>query len=725
MTDLVHAFWWTLPAALAASLSYFLTPLVALMALRVGAVDMPGERKIHASPIPRLGGVAVVGSILFVAGVLYLTSPERWALEPSAFLGLCLGGLPILLVSLLDDLRGVGARAKFMAHAVGALTAVHYGISLGTVVHLFGAPIELGWVALPLSVLWIVGVTNAFNIIDGLDGLSAGLALISALSMAAVFALIGDLGMAGLVLVIAGALAGFLPYNVYPARLFLGDTGATLIGFGLAAVALKGGSTLSTGFAVLLPVFVLGLPIADTLIAMARRGLGRIETRRGGMFVADRNHIHHRLLALGIDHGRAVLILYGAGVVLAAAALLSVFLTVREAGLFMVALLVAGFVGLHRLGYDEFAFIRRGTVLKVYEIPVVKRGMFIVFVDLVLVLAASYLAAALKADEWSLAAVSKPVLDLATTYAPVTVLVFWWMGMYRGTWRLAGVEDLARACGSTLVATLIGAFVLTLLSGFGYPPSLFAIYGLLGLMMTAGLRASYVVLESKQLQASSTGSPVLIYGAGARGVAAMRELFGNPEAGLKPIGFVDDDVRLRGRVVNGLPVLGASRDLAEILRATPAEAILIAGPVSAERRERAARICRERSVGIFQMNVNVECLAESMPPRVSVTESVPVLTLSEFPVLPIMPAADAVPQAPCPSCASRTLHRSKTRGLYERLRKVHTHRRTFRCHSCGWRGWLEPFEAGVGALSLEPVDVDLAMLDAGIEPPFASGGSDR
>ena len=163
--------------------------------------------------------------------------------------------------------------------------------------------------------------------------------------------LAGQTGMVGAALVLAGALGGFLPYNMYPARMFLGDTGAAGVGFCLAVYALKGGATLSAGFATLLPVFVLGLPIAETLISMARRLLRRLERQDGGgVFEADRNHMHHRLLALGIDHPRAVFILYGAGFLLASCALVSMFMTAREAALLILALLLAGFLGLRRLG---------------------------------------------------------------------------------------------------------------------------------------------------------------------------------------------------------------------------------------------------------------------------------------------------------------------------------------------------------------------------------------
>lgn len=703
-----------IPALTAAVVAYLLSPVAARLAIRVGAIDMPAARKIHSQPIPRLGGLAVIASCiagLFVAG---FASGSRWAVPGDLALGLGIGLIPILGISILDDIRPVQAVYKFLAHGIGAGLAVTYGITLGDQVHLFGSFIDLGWLRVPLSILWLMGVTNAFNIIDGLDGLSAGLALISAVAMAAVFLLVGQLTMAAASLVLAGALIGFLPYNVHPARLFLGDAGATAIGFCLAGFSLGGGSTLSSGFAALLPVFILGLPIADTLITMARRGVHRLETRAGGMFIPDRNHVHHRLLALGLDHGTVVLILYGAGLVLAAAAFISVFLNAREAGLFLAAILLAGFVGLHRLGYEEFAFIRRGTVLKVYEMPAVKRGMFVVFVDIILAITSVYLSVGLKGDQWLSPSLRPPILDLAATFAPVTVLMFWACGMYRGSWRVAGLQDLIRACRAVLFVTVAGAVLASFLWTAYYPPSLFVIYGMSSLILTVSLRASYVVFETTQLRANHAGAPVLVYGAGSSGVAAVQELFRNSSAGLRPIGFIDDDARMRGRLVSGLPVFGTERELEGILRTQAVAAVLLtAQKIPEARLTRAIEACRRAEATLFRLNFEVQRLGDggvsgAEPPLVSGGVSIdrtPPAAASVLDTLHVVAAES------CPACASRDVHRSKARSLYERLWKAHTPRRVFRCNRCGWRGWLTPMDpgnwsmnAGIDALDLSPLD---------------------
>lgn len=715
----------TLPALTAAVLAFALAPLAARLALWIGAVDLPGERKIHATAVPRLGGLAVVVTIALVLSAVPWLSGGRWTLPLHLAAPLAFGVLPVFLVSLRDDIKSVRARHKFLAHTLGATIAVFLGVSLQPVVHLFGTPIQVGIFAIPLSILWIVGVTNAFNIIDGLDGLSAGLALISATSMAAVFMLVGQPQMGGVVLVLAGALAGFLPYNVHPARMFLGDCGATAIGFCLAVFALKGGSTLSSGFAALLPVFILGLPIADTLISIARRTLGRLENRAGGMFVPDSNHIHHRLLALGADHGKAVLILYSAGLLLALAAFISIFLNAHEAGLFVIALLMAGFVGLHRLGYDEFAFIRRGTVLKVYEMPAVKRGMFVVFVDIFLAIAVAYIAVGLKGDEWRLMFIRPAVLDLATAFAPVTVLVFWWSGMYRGSWRVAGLMDLTRACTAVLTVTVAGAIVVSLLASSEYPASLFAIYGVVDLILTASIRASYVVLETTKLRANHQGVPVLIYGAGTSGVAAVRELFRNSAAGLRPIGFIDDDVWKRGRLVSGLPVFGTEREVEGIIRMHGAEAVLVAsGKIPEERIARAVETCRRAGASVFRLNVQVERLsADAGRARL---HPVPADEPIPMPISPIVETLHILGAETCPSCASRNLHRSKARSLYERVRKAHTLKRLFRCQHCGWRGWLAPLDSATWTIADRNEALDLTRIDKALpDVPLSDRSGER
>ena len=715
---MTHTLWFLLPGLVAAVLALLFTPLAARLALLVGAIDMPGERKVHTIPIPRLGGLAVVGSIALVFAATPLISRGRWKLPSELVLPLAAGVLPILTVSILDDIRGVSAHWKFLAHVLGAAIAVWLGVTLSPVVHLFGSPIHIGAIAAPLSIAWIVGVTNAFNIIDGLDGLSAGLAFISAICMAAVFGLVGQPAMAGVSLVLGGALAGFLPYNLHPAKLFLGDTGATAIGFCLAVFALRGGSTLSSGFAALVPVFILGLPIADTLIAMVRRVVHRVEYQRGGLFVADRNHIHHRLLALGLDHARAVFLLYCAGLVLAAAALLSIFVTMREAATMVTALLLAGVVGVQRLGYDEFAFIRRGTVLRVYDIPAVKRGFFIVFVDIALAFVAAYLSLGLKMDVWSPSQVSGAVLEIATMLAPITVVVFSWRRMYKGSWRVAGLHDLTKVAVAVAIATPIGGFVLVAFARAPYPASLFAIYGTITLVLTVTIRSSYVILENWKLRASHRGVPILVYGAGRRGVAAVHELFQNQAAGLRPVGFIDDDPEKRGRIVNGIPVLGAARDVERLLEVSRAQGVLLSTPrIASDRVDQCVAVCRAWAIGVFRLDLSVRHF-DSVGDLTRVQDSRE--TASSVPAVVVhhLESELSIGSQMCPSCGNVTASRSKARNFLERLRKTRTQKRLYRC-ACGWRGWLTPIEINAGAIPTPEAVPDLRSLDLGL--PATSG----
>jgi UDP-GlcNAc:undecaprenyl-phosphate GlcNAc-1-phosphate transferase len=560
------------PAVLTAFLSFALTPVARRLAIRVGAVDRPGPRKIHATTVPRLGGLAVLIAATTVLAIVSLLSPSRAGVLPLDLLfGVAAGLLPITLTSLLDDIRPQRAIIKFSAHLAGAIIAVTLGIRLNPEIHFLGQQIHIGWLAIPISVLWLAGITNAFNLIDGLDGLSAGLALISVASLAAVSIVTRHYQMAGAALIVGGALLGFLPYNLYPAKIYLGDTGATAIGFFLGALTLSGGSTTSAGLAVVLPIVVLGLPLADTVLSMMRRVM-----RRSEIFASDRDHIHHRLLDLGLDHRRAVLLLYGVGAVLSIFGFASVFMTHQDAALLLGTLLIAAIVGVSRLGYDEFAIVKSGAVLKFYDAPVLKKGLFVVFVDLAMMAIALYIAIGIKYDDWAVHSQRDVVVSIAALVAATTLGMFAALRIYRRAWTTASIDDVAKLSiaiiAGTAFAYVMARFITTT------PPSatLMVTYALVMLVLANGSRASYRLLHQWNRESNRDGELVVIYGAGVNGALALREMLANSDVPMKPIGFVDDDPYMKGRFINGYPVLGDLDDLEQIVMDRSARGVVIA-----------------------------------------------------------------------------------------------------------------------------------------------------
>jgi hypothetical protein len=356
--------------------------------------------------------------------------------------------------------------------------------------------------------------------------------------------------------------------------------------------------------------------------------------------------------------------------------------------------------------------------------------MFIVFIDLAMALVAAYVAVGLKGDAWGIAATRAKVIHLVTTFAPLTILVFWKSGMYRGSWRLAGLEDLTRACGATLAVTLLGLIGDSIWSPVNHDATVVLIYGLVSLVMVTTSRASYVLLLSSQRRASTEGTPVLVYGAGSSGAAASRELFANPETGMRPIGFIDDDVSKKGRLVNGLPVFGTVRDLEEIVRTHGARGLLVAtAQVASERLERAAAICERTGASLFRMNLRMERLVEES--HVSATATAAAIVRPDRAAVPgaaalrqpspMFSIADVqfLGTQPCEECGSLNMHRSHARGLFERLRKAHSAKRLFRCNDCGWRGWLVVLEWGASLPQAEAPD--LAFLDSALKPAPSRG----
>jgi UDP-GlcNAc:undecaprenyl-phosphate GlcNAc-1-phosphate transferase len=598
-----------LPALVAAVATWLLTPLSASLALRVGAVDRPGPRRIQTHPVPRLGGVAVVTVTvsLLAAGVFGLGGMAAWA-PPEVSAGVLLGLVPILVISIRDDLSQVGAFAKFLAHATGAAVAIGYGVVLPPEIHLFGATIALGWAAVPLSFLWLTGVTNAFNLVDGLDGLSAGLGLISAASLTAVLLLARDPQLAAAVAVLAGSIIGFLPHNLHPAKVFLGDSGATAIGYLLACFTLNTTALLSAGLATLIPMLLVGVPVADTLVSMVRRTISRLEHGTGNrVYEADGNHIHHRLLALGLSHRRAVITLYAAGGLLAAVALLSLLLTRQQSGYLLVGILIAGVIGLRRLGYNEFTLLRRGVVLRLYDLPVLRTSFFGVFADIAMIAVAAFVAVGLKYDRWDPSATGGQLFAMIAILTPATVVSFTIFGMYRGSWRLAGVDDFRRLFLGVISGAASGAALFALVVPWHVPYTLFAVYAFVAVMLANATRVSYQLAEQITMRAGSVGEPALIYGAGVAGAGAVREMLSNPAVGLRPAGFIDDNAGKTGKLVNGYPILGTVDEIEAVLSKLGATALVVSsGRIPGHKVARARQACEAHGARLLRLRIDFD-----------------------------------------------------------------------------------------------------------------------
>ena len=294
MTQLIFGIVATICAVL---LAYTLTPAVRVLAFRIGAVDVPLDgRRIHTKPIPRIGGLAIYLS--FTLTTLLFCDLNR------DLVTILIGGGILVVLGILDDIYRLNAWLKLIIQLVVSVFAVLNGCEISHI-NLGGVYISLGVMSIPLSVLWIAGLTNAINFIDGLDGLACGVSAISSMSLLFVVLLHGDILSAVIFAVLFGACVGFLPYNSNPARIFMGDTGALFLGYTLAVLSVQGVFKLHAMLAFLVPVTVLALPIFDTAFAIIRRLFAGKSP-----FAPDRGHIHHRLIDMGFTQKETVKILY-------------------------------------------------------------------------------------------------------------------------------------------------------------------------------------------------------------------------------------------------------------------------------------------------------------------------------------------------------------------------------------------------------------------------------
>ena len=345
--------------AIALALSFVLTRYVRNTAMAHGWLAAPSfDRHVHKTPLPRLGGVAIF--LAFLCSIALSALLKIWLHDPR--IGFSTQSLPAILVpsllvfllGLYDDLRGAGPYLKFGAQALAASMLYFGGLRISDLPVVFGAHQFPWFIGLPLTILWVLAITNAFNLIDGLDGLAAGSALFSTLVVFVVTLLGNSWLVALLTIALAGAILGFLRFNFNPATIFLGDCGSLFVGFILSALALEGAQKAPTIVAVAIPVVSFGLPILETTLSVLRRIIsGR------PVFTADREHIHHKLLQRGLSHRQVVIVLYGVSALFGLLSLFLLWPTGSTLGLVLAVLGTGIWLGVQHLGYLEFGELRR------------------------------------------------------------------------------------------------------------------------------------------------------------------------------------------------------------------------------------------------------------------------------------------------------------------------------------------------------------------------------
>ena len=324
--------------AVAAVLSYFFTPPVKNFAHKVGAIDVPKDaRRMHKKPIPRLGGLAIYGG--FLCSILIFGQLDE------TMLCVLLGAAIIVALGIFDDVLALGAKLKFVVQIVAAAIPVCIGdLQIGLFTNLnplSDTPfVHLGILAVPVTIIWIVGITNAVNLIDGLDGLAVGVSSIAAITMLAVALLTGNMPIAITMAALAGACFGFMPYNLNPAKIFMGDTGSTFLGYMLATVSIMGLFKFYAVISFAVPFLILGLPIFDTANAIIRR----VAAGRSPMS-PDRGHVHHKLIDMGFNQKQAVAILYAISATLGLTAVVLTSSGEVKAIVLLLAVLAAILVG--------------------------------------------------------------------------------------------------------------------------------------------------------------------------------------------------------------------------------------------------------------------------------------------------------------------------------------------------------------------------------------------
>lgn len=599
--DVLWTFAPTIPLAIVGSLVF--TPLVMHLGRRLDWVAYPRADRWHGQPTALMGGIAIyLAATLGVLVVLPLQ--DIWALWTGATL--------MFVVGTIDDLSQIQPAAKLAAQVVATGLLLYGGYTFG--VHW---PL---WVSLPFTLLWVIGITNAVNLLDNMDGLSAGVAAIAAFIMVVFAGLTGSAQTVALGGAVGGAAFGFLVFNFKPARIFMGDCGSLFLGFSIAALALivQQQADVAGQFAVaLVPLAVLSVPILDTTLVTFMRKLAGRPVSQGG-----RDHTSHRLVFLGLSEKQAVLMLYALSLGSGALALVVLFVDVKlfyALSVFVGAVL--GVFGVHLARANVYRKGEtRGDGIPAFSVRPLRllhdlfghrwKAAAGILTDVMLV-GASFVVAHYLRFERGLSAVREDqMLEVLPLVVAVKVIVFYSMGLYRGIWRHAGTPELVRTVGTTVLAGGATFGVYAALHGWAAVSiAVLVIDWMIVTLAVVGVRFGFRGFRQYLASNRDQGRRVLLYGAGDAGVLTLRELRRNPDLHRSPVGFIDDDSLKQGQTVQGIEVLGTGNDLLEICRRRDVEEVIVTTSTMPESRQRVVyRRCQEAGIPCTTFDVTVEPL---------------------------------------------------------------------------------------------------------------------
>ena len=589
-----------------------LTPLVRALARRYGMVAKPKTDRWHKQPTAMLGGVAIWFSV--VVSYLVFIRPatgQAWGHFPGSFVDVVIGASTFLfLVGLADDFLHTKPYQKLIGQVMGSAFVVYYGLTLPWT--------SYSALNVALTIFWLIGITNAVNLLDNMDGLAAGIAIIASGFLALSFITTGQINEALLLATFAGALLGFLVYNSNPASIFMGDCGSMFIGFFMASAALvnvSGGRSRSVLPVLAVPILVLFIPIFDTTFVTILRKLSGRAASQGG-----RDHTSHRLVALGTSERHAVWLLYGLAALSGFLALL-----VQQVKLDVSLAAIAGFtilltlLGVYLAGvkvYDETeeALAAGDNSLYAFLIDLsYKRRIFEVLLDVILILLAYWAAYAIKFGALSGSAAWKLFLRTLPVLVFVKMAAFLVTGVYRGLWRYTSLDDLIVFAKAVVLSSVLSVMAVLFAFRFeGFSRTVFIIDGILMFMFLAGSRLAFRLFRQLiPVTKSTEGRRVLIYGAGDGGELLLRELLNNRGLKYSPVGFLDDDPAKSGKLIHGLKVYAGNGDLTSVCRQHDVDEVLISSSRMPEARlQEILVLCRSQNILVRRMRITIEELTE-------------------------------------------------------------------------------------------------------------------